>query len=72
MKAAIVGTDMTGSLLAEIFLQVGYEIVVYNQTITKTEVLVKKGASAAVAAHYRAKTVEMLLHLCYNFLNTNQ
>lgn len=47
MKVAVLGTGMIGSALAEAFLQVGYEVVVYNRTAAKTDALVKKGASAA-------------------------
>lgn len=47
MKVAVLGTGMIGSALAEAFLQVGYEVVVYNRTTAKTDALVKKGASAA-------------------------
>ncbi len=47
MRVAVIGTGLMGSALAEILLQSGHEVVVYNRTASKLDPLLALGAVAA-------------------------
>ncbi len=44
MKVAILGTSAVEQAVAEAFLQIGYEVMVYDPDSDQTSQLVKKGA----------------------------
>lgn len=44
MKISLLGTGTIGSAIAEAFLDAGYDVTVYNRTISRTKPLADKGA----------------------------
>ena len=50
MKIAVLGLGLMGSAVAEGMINCGHEVIVYNRTASKTEPLVRKGATATPTA----------------------
>lgn len=50
MKIAILGTGIIGSGLTKGLIKAGYETIIYNRTVSKTEPLVALGAKAVTTA----------------------
>ena len=50
MKVAVLGVGLMGSAVAEGMVNCGHEVIVYNRTVSRTEPLVEKGATAASTA----------------------
>ena len=49
MKVSLLGTGLMGSPIAERILKAGYELIVYNRTLSKARPFVKKGARLAAS-----------------------
>lgn len=66
MKIGFLGLGLMGSRMAENLLKNGYELIVYNRTKEKAELLVKKGASLAESPREVGKKSEIIFTMLSN------